>query len=1236
MSVVRVARPDVLDALALPGHAVIEASAGTGKTYTLEHLVVELVLVHQVPLEQILVVTFTDKATREMRERVRAKLRAILDARESDERAASTWAIDDAARRRLGDALAVFDRAPISTIHSFCQRVLTESAFDCARLLQQEQVESREVFGQAFRDELRVELAPGAPLRAVLERALSAWSLERIEASLYRWYVERGVPEPRFDREVAADALRKLPTRMELGPTGLATRLLTQAFKHPSPKKEVPERLRALAPVVEALRAGGSIYDALLSFWEWAQADAPSNQTSLAYVRDHVRKATTKTPALKPLSELLERLGQVASSPLHVLLAEMLPRVVARLTGRKSEKGHFDFDDMLRMLRDALRAEGGGALVDELRRRYRVALVDEFQDTDRVQWDIFRTIFFEDARDQMLIVIGDPKQAIYGFRNADVHTYHAARAEIADRGGRVVPLTVSYRSRAPVVTAINRVLEQGFFTGVNAYPHPVTCGRPELSALGPDGQPLPALTLLHFVGRPELKADRVRHALGEHIAREIQRLLAGASVVDPRGPRALSPADIHVLCRSRGDADDVGAALTAARIPHAFYKQEGLFQTAAARDVFVLLRALEDPDARVRRLDAWLTPFFAVPLEKLDECRDVAPEHPLVARLTHWRALAEAQEWAALFRSMLEESGLVRRELFVGASERRLTDYQHIAEILLEETHRGRRSLPELVTRLGAFIEGREVPVGESGNVHRLESERKAVQILTMHKSKGLEAEVVFLAGGLSEPSDDHLFPHVFHDADGRRIAWVGEPTEAVKERLRRERREEAERLLYVALTRARSALYVPYFGPPPPGADVHADASYELSVAPDASEARSQLRLVFDADAAVDEPATDGEYELKRLNGPYRVLNERLVQLVSAGVTSEPELFARVEIPVVARRDAALDARLVLSGFDPPAELVAHDDVDRTRFARLRRRHAGFDVTSYTRMKSALGGYRGAEGDEEPREAFVTEAVDAALPAAEEEDELPGGTGIGVFLHEVLEHLPFERVLALPDGDALLAQEDLRALLDRHARANGIAVELLPAAARLLVSALRAPFALADGSRLEHGLCAVTRRAAEVPFLHPIPERAHPALDQPPPGPDRPPLTIERGYVRGVIDLVIEHEGRYHVLDYKSDRLPSYAPDALRHHVERNYLVQARLYTLGTLRILSIHDAESYDRRFGGLAYAFLRRMGAEGQGLWTFRPSWDEVLGWERTLHDDAPWGYPLPPRRARLAGA
>ncbi|MCB9594857.1 MAG: UvrD-helicase domain-containing protein [Sandaracinaceae bacterium] len=1208
---VRVARPPILDSIDPARHVVLEASAGTGKTYTLEHLVAELVIVHAVPLEQILVVTFTDKATREMRERVRATLRRVLEATESVGPDEPAWVIDDAARQRVRDALAVFDRAPISTIHAFCQRVLTENAFDCARLLRQEQVESRDVFGRAFRQELRVALVDDEPLRPILELAVSTWGVDRLEAVLYRWYAERGPPQPPFDRERAREALAAMPTRQDLGPTGMITRQLTDGLSR-NPKKVVPERLRALAPLVDAVRGGAPIFAALLDYWRWVEEPATGSLNSLRYVRKYLGQSAS--PRLAPLARRVEALATAASTPIGVLVGELVPRVVARLAGRKSERGHFDFDDMLSMLAEALAADGGEVLVAELRRRYRYALVDEFQDTDRVQWSIFRTIFFDHDGPWRLVVIGDPKQAIYGFRNADVYTYVAAREELENAGGQIVPLDVSYRSTAPFLDALNLVLSRDFFTGVNEYPHPVRCGRPELRLLDAAGGDAPPIALVHLVGRPELRAAPVARALADFVAREIQRVLGGALCVERgEGPERLSPSDVHVLCRSRADAESIGVALTDARVPHAFYKQEGLFATPAARHVWEVLRAIEDPSDRVRRLHAWLTPFFAVPLSRIEDCRELPPDHPLQVTLRSWRALADAHRWSELFGALLYDSGLVRRELFAASADRDLTDYQHVLEVLLEETHHGRRSPSQLVARLGAFIAGRELPAGESGDVQRLESEQKAVQILTMHKSKGLEAEVVFLVGGLSEPGDDSLFPRVVHDDEGERVAWLGDPPSAVRARIDRERREEAERLVYVAMTRAKSRLYVPYFGPPPPGTPADPQADYVLEAEPPPEAREAQLALFLDDPEL---PAVPADYQMDRMSGPYRVLNERLTALVSTGAI-EPPGFERVVVDVTPSRQAPADASLALSGWRPGGveDAVAADP----RFERARRERGGFDITSYTRMKRRK---REAGFDEGVESLAGAEEPDVALPPAP--GELPGGSAVGVFLHEVLERLPFERAFA---GD-LLADPDTKRLFERRAQANGIDEAHLPAAATLLQGALLTPLDLPDGGRLERGLAGVGRRVVEMPFLLPIPERGHPPLDAAPPGGDGAPLSIDRGFIRGVIDLVLEHAGRYHVVDYKSDRLPSYAADALGAHVATSYLVQARLYTIGALRALRVHDEADYEARFGGLLYTFLRGMPAGG--VWSARPTWSDVLSWERELLADEPWGHPLPPRR------
>ncbi|HEY0839893.1 MAG TPA: UvrD-helicase domain-containing protein, partial [Vulgatibacter sp.] len=405
----RYAKPLILRTLPKDRHVVVEASAGTGKTYTLEHLVVDLILTTDVTIAQVLVVTFTERATGELRQRVRAILQRLLDLRKDDPNAAglpddACWILDDQARARLERALRQFDTATISTIHGFCRRILTEHAFANQRLFAERNVDGREAFASAFRDTVREVLAVDPACRPILETWLANWNVDQLEALLY-------------------EATRE---RAELLPA------LDDAWVDPGGAEEGPAR-------------------------DLAAIDA-----------DVVR---------------LESLA----------VQRFLPLVVERLERRKREQGLFDFDDMLGLVRRSLSGEHGEALARILRGRYAVALIDEFQDTDEVQWEIFRRVFFDGAGDTRLYVIGDPKQAIYRFRGADVETYLSAKAEILGAGGARVALLDNYRSTRSLIDAYNSILDQGapepFFTseGID-YAEPVACGNRDLRLMGPGGE----------------------------------------------------------------------------------------------------------------------------------------------------------------------------------------------------------------------------------------------------------------------------------------------------------------------------------------------------------------------------------------------------------------------------------------------------------------------------------------------------------------------------------------------------------------------------------------------------------------------------------------------------------------------------------------------------------------------------------------------------------------------------
>lgn len=1163
-------RPAVLDVIDPLGHAVIEASAGTGKTYTLEHLVLELVR-RGAAIDRILVVTFTEKATREMRVRVRERLAA-----------------GSASEPSLARALAGFDRAPISTIHGFCQRLLREHAFTSGRSFEPKHVDGRAAFGRALRATLR---DADADVLAVLASTLGVMGLDEIEDCLFGFHRESCPVHPDATLDEIRGALAAIPEVSDVEPH------VAHVAHHAArarPRAELP----ALIALARRARTE-PIQRVLPELLAWALVTEGRKSAA-------ERTITTLAEALAPdpvLGPPLEVLARTLGSPVPLLVHVVLPVVRAHLAREKRELGLFDYDDLLALVLDALRSPEGPALVRAVRARHTHALVDEFQDTDERQWEIFRRLFFDpvvgDSARTSLAVIGDPKQAIYAFRGADVHTYTRACAVMEAEGrARRALLDRSFRTSAGLLEAMHGILcppadAPPFFTGAARYDAPVRAAREALRLVDASGLDAPPMRLVHLVSEAELRMKASRRALAAAYAAEIEAILGGAlQVVDEKGSRPVDASDVFVLTRTAAEGDEVGEALRARGIPHAFFRKDGLFATDEAKDVLDVLRALVSPSDRRARLRAYATAIFAVPLASLADAAELPEEHGVRRSFDRLLALSRGRELAPLLRAMVDETGLAQRELYLHATERRLTNYLHVLEVLLSLSQRGRLSLRDLTERLGELASGR-ARAAEDEDVQRLPSERAAVQVLTIHKAKGLEAEVVFLYGGLGQRPPSERSPVVLHGPrsgtpDGR-YAWAGPLPPEEKARWRLEDEQEAQRLYYVALTRAASVLYLPYVGPRPPGA----------------SGAASETEL--------------------KLRGPYRVVNAQLRRMVTSGL--DPARVVRRELVVTDARAPTSGAKRPVPPAPPPPS------IPRLAESALRAMHhvlAGAEVTSYSRMKAAAKA-EGARHAEHALDDALTErselldatghdtlaALERLPPAGDAAGELPGGAAVGVMVHEILEHLPLAQVRACSAAE-LCADALLRELAADAAERNGLSRTLAEPALALAIRALKTPVH-AEGIALPEGLATPTRRLAEMPFVHPIPERA--GVEP-----------IERGYVRGVVDLLFEHEDRLYVLDWKSDRLGDYGEAAMREHVRAHYEVQVRLYTLACARLFGLGAAEAYEARFGGLLYVFVRGLDASGAGALFLRPTHEALGDWERDLaSSEAPWGYPLPPRRA-----
>ena len=694
----------------LSRHAVVEASAGTGKTYTIEQLVLRLLTEEAVPLERILIVTFTEKATGELKVRLRAMLERALQK-------------DDDFAPLLKPALDHFDQAPIFTIHGFCQRLLQEYALEQAQDFRAELVNDIDLLQTSLREIQRKHWRAtfGDRLRAVLDKAL-------------------------YNRETADDWDRKV---------------LDIASKY---KPRCGHQLR---------------------------------------------------PAYSP--DWHERLDEVDANWAGQLEIFTIDTLHQYLRDFKRQRGLQSFDDMIAAVEESLdrtKNPDAESFLHTLRQRYHHGIVDEFQDTDPLQWRIFRRIFLEGG-ELKLFVVGDPKQAIFGFRGADLPTYLQAADQMRTHfDASEYPLQVNWRSDSYLIDGLNCLFEDGAWfppaTGIR-YVHvhaPDDDKRP--TRIDGDRTNRPPLTIVDMAQWDRLKVAQKHYA--RFVAHEIQRLLAGDGAAPmlsfthkDNPPRPLDAGDICILVMKKTDAEPIVQALDPAGIPYSFYKQTGLWQSDEAIHLEVLLQTLAQAEDRSSFRKALLTCFFRVKPEELVRAPDVPMQHPARQLYQIWLGYAENRQWSALCRSLLEDTGLLFPARGDADTDRRLTVFKHLLTTLEQVGHGFNLDLLGLLD----WIRDRRRPRDPGdADLQPVEMGRPKVKIMTIHASKGLEFPIVFLAGGFTQGLISKR-PTAYRDDQGRVVFDLCPESEA-HERIAAERLSEQRRLLYVALTRAIFKLYLP------------------------------------------------------------------------------------------------------------------------------------------------------------------------------------------------------------------------------------------------------------------------------------------------------------------------------------------------------------------------------------------------------------------------------------------
>ncbi len=798
------------------GVTLIEAGAGTGKTFTIAGLILRFVLEEHIGIGQILAVTYTIAATAELRDRVRKRLRSALDdlkRGESKDEIAGRFlknaSADSLAKgiRDLEDAVQNFDEAQIFTIHGFCQRVLHESAFESGALFDMEMLaDAGPILDEVARDFWRQRFYTVPPL---LPRLALAQKKSHEDWTVLLKCV-RNHPD-----------LRILPPKGKRDSNSLGTLLEKKLNEIIAEWKRSADEIvgilgmhKDLSRAETAFRADNvekmlRLLGQLSENFDAAPPEALSVILSLSNTEIAKKLVKAKQPPAHRLFDLCDDFLMLSRELFNQLTHEFIAFARREMPLRKERLNVVTYDDSLTRVRDAHRGLVARLLPKRCSAsRYSAALIDEFQDTDPVQYEIFRLIFGDGAHH--LYFIGDPRQAIYSFRGADVFTYR----EAADRASVGFTLTTNWRSEKRLLDAINLLFKKhpGLGEGINYREvNPPEKPRPEFREIT-GGDEETRLRFRYLESRKEggefNKTDAELY-IRQAVVADITRLKAAGMKL---GGRELQFADMAVLVRSNAQASELQEALRDRGIKSVLKTEKSVFKTAEARELQLLLEGVLEP-GRGHFLNTALT----TSLINLQPADTGAQEEYGVQRQKRleqflaWQERWETSGFMAMIRSMLMDEKVRERLVRLPGGERKLANFLHLAE-LLHHAEIEQRLTPE---GLRLWLR-RQAQSGESvADAHqlRLESDDDGVLIATIHKSKGLEYPVVFcpyLWKAGDNPMRDEI---LFHDEEAERKITLdlSHKSEAAGHDLAagKEHFEESLRMMYVALTRAQNLCYV-------------------------------------------------------------------------------------------------------------------------------------------------------------------------------------------------------------------------------------------------------------------------------------------------------------------------------------------------------------------------------------------------------------------------------------------
>lgn len=1146
------------------GFNLVEASAGTGKTYNITSFYIRALTELNVSPSEILVLTFTEDATAELKQRIRLRIQECISALEGEKFENDTFLKDFISTaspydlKRLQKALFSFDEAVISTIHGFCQKLLREFSLDLNVQADFEILNDTSEIIQENVDSMWRSFIKNKSNSDDGKSLISYLISEGINPENLSALIKKVLGKPYADlkpNETSEDEIKRI------------TQNIKQAYNQIQNRWEDDQaQLREI--IFSGNMHGGwykkSTFESLfIEFERWVSTQfvqLKGFDRLVSFGAEKIQRGTNKgyDPELPLICELIdeylaitEQMDQVRSD----FLIKTIRDVEKKIDAQKEKENVLSFDDLLQKVDQNLTPK----LQQKIAQKYPIALVDEFQDTDPVQYSIFKNIF-KDSK-SALFMIGDPKQAIYSFRGADLFTYFRATEDVSE--AKKYSLDYNYRSNREMISAVNEIFDKN--------DHPFVYEKPEFRpAKYPNEKTTPHLTYsgkscipfsfvdCEFEGRKE----PTQEVICEYVSDQIDELLRKDYKI---GNRRVEPKDIAVLVRRGKEAEAVQAALNKKDIKSSLKTRESVFKSIEGEDLLIILKAISDT-ANISLIRAALvTSLIGFKAQDLIDLKNNERKWEEILHVfLKADELYESKGLIAAFKA-LDTFFKIKETLAQNENpERRLTNLDHLLELLNKREQRIKNSLYSLIRFLKKKLKNDSTPSDDE--LIRLESDSELVTISTLHSSKGLQYSIVFvpfLWDNFESSSMQGLNFTEYHDDENQLCIDLSKnPDLEILEKSKSENLADSLRLNYVAFTRAKYACIVPF-------------AQYSSVIK------SSLFATVCGPESLLD--------EAMKSNDKRKLFEERLLKL---GATDNIEYITSSD-----KINESLDDALVIK-----------DDDERLPDNLRTRVNNRNDLFSFKRMLSfsSISPNHATDNPKDYDEFEITTNVEILEePKDLELSKLsfPKGTDTGNLLHYIFEDITFN------DADTLeQVISDKTESLGFESKWNQILTDWI---SEVLIHPLK------DEIKLSNLKESSILKEMEFHFpVNGISAEQFLSLIRDKKAESSNASELLSGYMKGFIDLIFEHNGKYYILDYKSNflgnELNDYDYDKLQEAmISSNYDLQYHIYSLALVKYLKRRiPSFNYENHFGGVFYLFLRGVETVKLGSGVFFDKPEEEL--------------------------